>query len=675
MKRYALEGPNIRDGPPISSSVRHISPGSRLSLIAVVLMSVLLLISLSIFLIFYEGPQHSDTKPGNGDQYGDLVLSVDQLPEELRSGMQEEISGYVKDDMGRGMDGVSLSLNFSGGFDQVYKTNTDPNGRFNMIFWTPEIETERDLSFRISTGKDGYSGSSNDYRRTVTVPESWTFMIYMSDCDLESWAIKDLNELEKIGESKYLDIVVQLDRWESRSPTDDRSNGNWTTAKRFLIEPDMDDSQIGSEELLDLGEIDSSDPGSLVDFASWTMDNYESDNYALILWNHGSGVEGICWEQSNDEDEMMSIRELGEALGAITVNGAEPLDIIGFDACLMSAIEVAYEIHPYGRLMVGSEITEPNFGWDYSTLDELVSDPFMEGGDIAAALVDSYVRQIDTVSSVRSVSLGVYELAKIPAVVSNIDTLSNTINSAGPAEVYNMRLARKYAQPISDGYSSDAVDLADYVENILDLSGNSKVQEDSENLLLSIHDSVVKFEKRQGFGDLETDGLNGLSIFSPDLRDVFQSNEDYGDLKFSSDTSWTETLMSFYDSMDADMKDRVLSFDVDCSSCRVMDQDGDLLPDTIDYEFKVISQLEETSEAFLAINVYNLRGMYIDSTWLTINVSMDDPVTVSILFWPDEGDDPGMYRISAYLCIGGSFDPLGLQDYTRTRYRWLEPRE
>jgi hypothetical protein len=206
----------------------------------------------------------------------------------------------------------------------------------------------------------------------------------------------------------------------------------------------------------------------------------------------------------------------------------------------------------------------------------------------------------------------------------------------------------------------------------MELSENSQVKSDSQDLLSSIDEMIVKFNTLQGLSDLETEGLNGLSIFSPDFKEVLDGNEDYDDLKFTKDTGWKNTLLKYYENMELDMEEKVLSFDADCLSCKTEDNDGDFLPDTMTYRFRIISEIDDV-DVFLGINVYNLRGEYVNSTWVTFNMNSTDAKDFMIKFQPKGEDrEPGLFRIVAYMCKGENFDPLSLQDYTRSRYRWLE---
>lgn len=47
--------------------------------------------------------------------------------------------------------------------------------------------------------------------------------------------------------------------------------------------------------------------------------------------------------------------ELGKVLAKATVVLGQPIDLLGMDACLMSSLEVAYQVQPYVHCLVGSE--------------------------------------------------------------------------------------------------------------------------------------------------------------------------------------------------------------------------------------------------------------------------------------------------------------------------------
>jgi hypothetical protein len=70
------------------------------------------------------------------------------------------------------------------------------------------------------------------------------------------------------------------------------------------------------------------------------------------------------------------------------------LDIIGFDACLMSMYEVAAALAPYGRYLVASELLEPGDGWDYTVLGNVTVQGAaapLSALDVGGMLVQSYM--------------------------------------------------------------------------------------------------------------------------------------------------------------------------------------------------------------------------------------------------------------------------------------------
>lgn len=71
-------------------------------------------------------------------------------------------------------------------------------------------------------------------------------------------------------------------------------------------------------------------------------------------------------------------------------------DIIGFDACLMNTLEVAFPLKDIANILVGSEETEPNAGWAYDEmLAALCANPSMNPVDLGKVAVDTYNKSYD----------------------------------------------------------------------------------------------------------------------------------------------------------------------------------------------------------------------------------------------------------------------------------------
>ncbi|MDR1005199.1 MAG: peptidase C11 [Prevotellaceae bacterium] len=109
---------------------------------------------------------------------------------------------------------------------------------------------------------------------------------------------------------------------------------------------------------------------------------YRADSYGLIYWSHGDGwipasLPSSRWVgQDRPGNHYMNISELAEALDV-----APHLDFILFDACFMSAVEVAYELRDYTDYYIASPTEIPGPGAMY---DKLVPELFatnFEGSD------------------------------------------------------------------------------------------------------------------------------------------------------------------------------------------------------------------------------------------------------------------------------------------------------
>ena len=147
----------------------------------------------------------------------------------------------------------------------------------------------------------------------------WTFMVYMAaDNDLEPFGIADFNEMETVGSSADVQIIVQFDR----SPEYDQSNGNWTDTRRFRVTQDLNTSTISSAVVQNLGEVNMGSPEALVDFVNWAKQTYPAERYCLVLWDHGGG-----WKRARLASEGLRAVRLpappsGTRLGDILTAGS-----------------------------------------------------------------------------------------------------------------------------------------------------------------------------------------------------------------------------------------------------------------------------------------------------------------------------------------------------------------
>ncbi len=119
----------------------------------------------------------------------------------------------------------------------------------------------------------------------------------------------------------------------------------------------------------------ASDPERLRRVIADTRAKAPADHYGLVLWSHGLGWTNLSFDsklRSFGEDRttgrMMAISELGGALDA------DAFDFIYFDCCLMSSVEVAYELRHAAPYLCGSVTETPYDGMPYDKTLPLLLD-------------------------------------------------------------------------------------------------------------------------------------------------------------------------------------------------------------------------------------------------------------------------------------------------------------
>lgn len=145
--------------------------------------------------------------------------------------------------------------------------------------------------------------------------------------------------METVGSTSDVAIIAQLDFFFSLCPL--------CGVKRYLITKDDDTHHITSPVLWSQDEINMSAPVTLVDFVKNSTQDFPAEHYALILWNHGLGFRGVCYD--NDLTDELNMTELESALSKIENDTGVTFDLIGFDACLMGELEVAYQVKDYAQ--------------------------------------------------------------------------------------------------------------------------------------------------------------------------------------------------------------------------------------------------------------------------------------------------------------------------------------
>lgn len=266
------------------------------------------------------------------------------------------------------------------------------------------------------------------------------------------------------------------------------------------LKQDLKDETIGNEDLYEYHDTDANmgSKESLKTFLSWIGDSYESEKRYLIFSDHGGGWNGFGSDE-NFDNAGMSIQDIS---GALEETGFKA-DLIGFDACLMGAIEVANAISPYSPLLVGSEESEPGEGWKYEGWIAMIAqDPQTDPVTIGKAIIDGYMEQEG-----KGKTLSLIDTTKTGDLVTTLDLFGEELSTgelAGTRE-----FASAYRNLNSFGAESISVDLACLAESLQTVF--PQLSEDAGAILEQVS-PVVLYERH----DPELSFATGLSIMSPE---------------------------------------------------------------------------------------------------------------------------------------------------------------
>ena len=122
----------------------------------------------------------------------------------------------------------------------------------------------------------------------ASAEKKWTVMVFVNGKNnLEIAGLYNVNQMEKVGSTKDMNIVVEMGRMAGQTAAG--MDGGWTGSKRFFIKKDSDEEKIKSPVVMTTEKVDMGDYKRAVDFVTWAKKNYPAKRYMLVIWNHGSG--------------------------------------------------------------------------------------------------------------------------------------------------------------------------------------------------------------------------------------------------------------------------------------------------------------------------------------------------------------------------------------------------
>lgn len=357
-----------------------------------------------------------------------------------------------------------------------------------------------------------------------------TIMIYMIGSDLESKYLagsKDLNEIMD-SDVSYDDVNILVYTGGSKIWHTDEIPSD----KQVLFEINEDGLVKLEEFELSSDMVDYSNLSYLLEYG---YKNYKTEYYDLILWDHGAGpIYGYGYDEYNKYDSM-SILELEKALEESPFNGTNKLELIGFDACLMSSIEVASIVSDYSDYMIASQEFEPGAGWDYGFLSNIDRDSTSE--EVGKAIIDSYNNYYESRKYIKGITLSLLKLNKVENVEKSLNELFEKIDNNLIIEFSNISRSRSssksFGRITDEEYDYDLVDLRDLIDNLPE-----EYYEHKDKVYASLEDLVI-------YQKTDINNTNGVSIYFPyeNKSEIVNNLKIYKDFNFAN--SYYNFISSF----------------------------------------------------------------------------------------------------------------------------------
>ncbi len=315
----------------------------------------------------------------------------------------------------------------------------------------------------------------------------WTFLVYMAAAnDLNQFVDVHLQELMKVGSNGMVNVIVYLTLHEE---------GKQKTTKKLYI------AQNSIVQITDSLPRDSGDIATLEEALQWACLDYPSNHLAVVVWSKGSGVlnrsgscvtKGVCYDC--DTDHYLTDRDCAQAFlwARDILKKGKKIDIVAFDASLLSSLEMAYSLSSSIDYMVASEAAV-NDGYRYAyILGQLTSkalDPLSFAELMATSGNDNSIGNTNY-------TLSVTDLNALEPLVNNCNAIAQILtsqltgkNKAAVKATIKKCINHKHCLSFDEGIY---IDLYQFYKNLLNNIGGLKLSLSLSNQFKAVLNNGIK---------------------------------------------------------------------------------------------------------------------------------------------------------------------------------------
>lgn len=263
---------------------------------------------------------------------------------------------------------------------------------------------------------------------------------------------------------------------------------------------------------------------TLTDFLKFCQENYPADHTMVILTDHGGAYKGFGTDEVYDGD-MLTLAELTEAFeGAYKLDEENPpIDLLFFNACIMSNTDVINAMRGVSRYMVAGEEVGLSVYEYYGEWAKLVCEkPNMNAMQLGKALIDCYSVNLTSyagfIGAPPSTGLNLLDMKEAPKVYDAYADFAGTI-LADVADNPRLlaRLSRNVAESVSlavNYYKSyNLTDLGLWIQGLDDLYPEETAT------IVDLIDKAVIYKRVDGY----LQDAHGISVFYPNYIETLGS--------------------------------------------------------------------------------------------------------------------------------------------------------
>ena len=373
-----------------------------------------------------------------------------------------------------------------------------------------DVSSDEEMSYEAE--QDGVF--DEDETKTPVVAEDGTWAIYWYLCgsDLETngaFATGDLSEMLEVQLPENVKVIIQ-------------TGGSQVWHNDVVDASKLQRWEYNSEGLFLVDEQPSASMGdaqTLSDFLGFAQANYPAEKTAVVFWNHGGGsVSGAAFDELYGFDSL-TLDEMYAAFISVWDASVEnpPIELVGFDTCLMATVDVAYTFSDIAHYLVASEETEPANGWYYSKwIGALAENPAMNGEELGKVICDAYYEGCEAVGTQDNTTLSLTDLSKVGPLLEAYDTFgAEALAAVCEDPGFFSQFGRVAA--LSENYGGNTKEQG--YTNMVDLGHMARQSVDMLGSAQSVLDALDECVLYQVGGQYRTEAT-GLACYYPYSGDV-----------------------------------------------------------------------------------------------------------------------------------------------------------